>query len=149
MILNYLLENSELCAIIKSIRNLEKSSSGILKTVVDWTWFKFKEIKNNVYTLSKNLFQEQSVFYSKLEQAVQNNMKFLMNLLHIYEVFIELNKTADGKDALKKSKMVLQSFELYCEHLCLCIEHSLLPEIIGDYEFSNLFILNFIILFIY
>jgi hypothetical protein len=139
MILNYLLENSELCAITKSLRNLASLDTSIissksLKSVVDWMWFRFKEIKNEVCVMSKHLFEELSVFDKQVEQVIKHNMKLVKNLLKIYDFLLNQKSTDDGRSSLNKSKIVLESFELYCEHLCLCIEHQLLPEIISIFS---------------
>ena len=100
--------------------------------MLDWTWYKFKEIKNEITNHSKRLFEELAIFDLKLKQIIANNIKLIKNLIKIYELFIQMNKSTDGFIALNKKLNILQSFELYCEHLNLCNEYSLLPEKIGN-----------------
>jgi hypothetical protein len=105
-----------------------------LKTVLDWTWYKFKEIKNDLTIQSRKLIDETAIFDYRLKQIILNNSKLIKNLIKIFELFIQLNKSNEGFVELNKKLNILQSFELYCEHLNLCLEYSLLPEKIGMFR---------------
>lgn len=131
-------------AITKTLKRLESIDTSILsnfslKTVLDWTWIKFIDVKSELTFISKKLIEQMLVFDIKLKQTLMNNLKLIKNLIHIYELFIQLNKSNEGFIELSKKLSILQSFELYCEHLNLCLEYNLLPEKISEFkkEFLN------------
>lgn len=102
--------------------------------MLDWTWYKFKEIKNELINYSRRLFEGLSPFDDRIKFVIINNITLIKNLITIYDTFIGIKMSPDGLISLNKKLSVLQAFELYCEHMVLCIENGLLPEQIGNHK---------------
>jgi hypothetical protein len=103
-----------------------------LKTVLDWTWAKYRELHFELCEINKKLITTHVLFDKDLVDAQINKiLNAVRNLIKIYELFIQLNQTSDGFIELNKKVKVLNAFSLFCEHLLLFLDFDLLPEKIG------------------
>lgn len=141
-IFNYLLETSQIYAILKSLwkLNLQHDTSIIsnlsLRSVLDWSWNKVVKIKSELNCLNRLISQQSNGSYfpssnrtldrDDLAEFLQRENNLLDNLIQIYKQFIKLDTTSDGYAQLNKKLCLIESLKCYVEHLILFNKFDLL-----------------------
>lgn len=165
-IFNYLLETSQIYAILKSLWKLNSEDTSIisdlsLKSVLDWSWSKVCSIKkelNNLYKkvsvqlkhhFSRCLYSNDLIERENLSEFLNRENNILDNLIQIFKQFLKLDTTPDGYTQLNKKLCVIESLKCYVEHLILFNKFELLlPPSLNtteaDLNDSSILIKNYI-----
>ncbi|CAF1033811.1 unnamed protein product [Brachionus calyciflorus] len=142
-IFNYLLETSQIYAILKSLWKLHSEDTSIisdlsLKSVLDWSWSKVCSIKKELNNLNKKITIQLKNHFARclhgndliekenLTEFLNRENNLLDNLIQIFKQFLKLDTTQDGYAQLNKKLCIIESIKCYVEHLALFNKFELL-----------------------
>lgn len=140
-IFDYLLDTSQIYAILKSLWKLNTDETVImsdysLKTVLDWSWSKVCMVKKELNNLNEKISVQLKNHFSQnpidliekdnLSEFLNRENNILDNLIQIFKQFLKLNSTNEGYEQLNKKLCVVESIKCYVEHLILFNKYELL-----------------------